>query len=205
RGANAAINAQGSIEALALSQAAFKGTPPIDAAQLELKGSLREHSLALRAESRARPPAWTDAVQPPPAAASGAASPPAGRTLALLQAQGAFVDTPSRLAGWRGSLQQVDLRSSVPNAAPWLRARDVGIALQWSGGPTRVTVQPARAEVLGAALRWSRVAWQGAFGRQPAQLDAQAELEPLTVAPLLARMQPEFGWGGDLAIAGHLN
>jgi translocation and assembly module TamB len=179
--------------------------PPVDSAQLELKGSLREHSLALRAESRARPPAWTDAVQPPAAPPPGAASAPAARTLARLQAQGGFVDTPTRLAGWRGNLQQVDLRSSVPNAAPWLRAHDVGIALQWSGGPPRATVEPARAEVLGAALRWSRIAWQGAFGRQPAQLDAQAELEPLAIAPLLARVQPEFGWGGDLAIAGHLN
>ena len=66
-------------------------------------------------------------------------------------------------------------------------------------------MQPGRAEVLGGTLRWSRIAWQAA--RTPggaAQIDAQAELEPMRVAPLLARAQPDFGWGGDLTVAGKL-
>ena len=34
------------------------------------------------------------------------------------------------------------------------------------------------------------------------RLDAKAELEPLAVAPLLQRLNPEFGWGGDLRLRG---
>ena len=48
----------------------------------------------------------------------------------------------------------------------------------------RFAVQPGRAELLGAALRWDRIAWQAASGSQPAQLEARAELEPLPVALL---------------------
>jgi translocation and assembly module TamB len=107
-------------------------------------------------------------------------------------------------SGWRGRVQQLELRSTLPRTVPWVSTRDVDIETQWAGGPMRVAVQPGRAEVLGAALRWDRVAWQAATGTQAAQIEAQAELEPLTIAPLLARAQPGFGWGGDLAVVGHL-
>ena len=87
-----------------------------------------------------------------------------------------------------------------------LRTRDVGLDLQWAGGAPRLTVQPGRAELLGAALRWSRIAWQGAqqSPAQAARLDAQIEVEAVRIAPLLARLQPDFGWGGDLAVVGHV-
>ncbi|TMH13887.1 MAG: hypothetical protein E6H65_01600 [Betaproteobacteria bacterium] len=177
-----------------------------------IEGHAADRKLELRADTRALPPAWTDTLQgkppvaPPaaPTAPATSASAPA-RTLAILQAQGAMLDTPLRNAGWRGSVQQLDLRSSAANAPPWVRARDVALEVQWAGGPTRVAVQPGRAEVLGGALRWSRITWQGASERQAAKLDAQAELEPLALAPLLARVQPEFGWGGDLAVGGRIN
>ena len=200
---DAAVDLQATLTQLLLSQTAFKGSPPIESVQLQLKGTVHAHSLDLRAESRARPPAWTDALRAPASAA--AASAPPARTLAVLQAQGGMIDAAAGFAGWRGNLQQAELREAIADATPWLRARDVAIELQWAAGPTRATVQPGRAELFGSALRWSRISWQGAFERQPAQIEAQAELEPLAVAPLLARVQPEFGWGGDLAVAGHVN
>lgn len=201
--ANAAVDLQATLTQLALSQTAFKGSPPIESVQLQLKGTVQAHSLDLRAESQARPPAWTDAFRAPTSAA--AASAPPARTLAVLQAQGGMIDAASGFAGWRGKLQNAELRDALPDATPWLRARDIAIELQWAAGPARATVQPGRAELLGGALRWTRISWQGAFERQPAQIEAQAELEPLALAPLLARVQPEFGWGGDLAVSGHVN
>jgi translocation and assembly module TamB len=97
------------------------------------------------------------------------------------------------------------VRSSAANAAPLLRTRDVALEALWAGGPLRATMQPGRAEVLGGAVRWSSIAWtaaarDGGF----AQIEAQAEVEPLRIAPLLARAQPDFGWGGDLSISAHL-
>jgi len=129
------------------------------------------------------------------------------KSIALLQARGSLVGSPtSGVSGWRGIVQQVDWRSSAADAGTWLRARDIGIETLWTGGPARVSLEPGRAEVLGAGLRWSRFAWQAGDGdRLPMRLDATAELDPLRIAPLLRRLQPDFGWGGDLTIAGHVD
>ena len=208
--ANAAVDAQ-----LALTQlASGRGGATralVEAAQLKLQGSGRAHQLSVRAESRALPPAWTDALQAPGAASGAAVNAPAGsaRTVATLEAQGGLVDAAgASSAGWRGSLQQLEVRSGSGGAntsAPLLRTRDVGIELGWDGGAARAILQPGRAELLGGALRWSRVAWQAATtAGGVAQIDVQAELEPMRIAPLLARAQPDFGWGGDLAVAGRL-
>ena len=239
--ADAPVDVQGSA-----TQARF-GDAVLDTAQWQIKGSGRAHSAELRIESKALPPAWTDALQangpapaPAPAAAVGSAASGAARigganrtdrtnrTFGSLQAQGGLVDLAGASAGgWRGSLQQLELRTGAAAAAagsagtgtgtvnrsavPLLLARDVALEVLWAGGPPRATVQPGRAELLGAALRWSRMAWQAASPAagprgtaQAARLDAEIELDAFPIGPLLARLQPEFGWGGDLAIVGHL-
>ncbi|WP_280152667.1 translocation/assembly module TamB domain-containing protein [Piscinibacter sp. XHJ-5] len=211
--ADAVVDVQASLAQLAFSQALFKGTPPIESATLQARGTMRAHSVELHAETKALPPAWTDAFQPRPAgpAAAASAPAPASRSVGVFSARGAAIggptarDAPAPWTGWRGQIQQIELRSTLPDALPWLRTRDVGLELQWAGGPMRLAVQPGRAEVLGAALRWNRVAWQAGADNRPAQIEAQAELEPLPVAPLLARFQPDFGWGGDLTVVGRLD
>ena len=52
-----------------------------------------------------------------------------------------------------------------------------------------------------AALRWSEASWHAEGHR----IDLVTELEPLAVAPLLARLQPEIGWGGDLTLLGRID
>ncbi|MDE2627267.1 MAG: translocation/assembly module TamB domain-containing protein [Burkholderiales bacterium] len=200
--AGAPLDAQATLSQASLFRGAAPG-PSLESLQLQLSGTGRAHTLSLQAESKARPPAWAETLQ------SGAAPPaPAGgaRTLAVLQAQGGFIDRGgAALAGWHGTVQRLELRSNAAGAAPLLQTADVTLEALWAGGPLRATVQPGRAEVLGAALRWSRIAWQAASSPGGyAQLDADAELEPLRIAPLLARAQPDFGWGGDLTVAGHL-
>ncbi len=194
-----------------LTQAALRGSqtngaapgPSIDALSLQLKGTGRAHTLDLRAESSARPPAWAESLQ------GGAASPTASRTVAILQAQGGIVDAAgaagATFAGWRGTIQQIDLRNSSPGSAPLLHTRNVELEALWAGGAARASVQPGRAELLGGAVTWRRIAWQAAAQSGGfAQIEAEAELEPLRIAPLLARAQPAFGWGGDLTIAGRV-
>jgi translocation and assembly module TamB len=209
--ADTAIDVQASLAQLAFSQALFKGTPPIESATLQARGTMRAHTVELRAETRAMPPAWIDAFQPLPAGAAASAPPPPSRSVGVVRVGGSAIDGPTARGGrsgwngWRGRVEQVELRSTLPDVLPWLRVRDVDLEAQWAGGPMRVAVQPGRAEVLGAALRWSRVAWQAGADGRPAQIDARAELEPLPVAPLLARFQPAFGWGGDLTVVGRLN
>ena len=197
--ATAPVDAQLTLTQATLAQPGAAAGPSLETMQLQLKGTGRAHTLEVRADSKARPPAWMDSVQATP-------MPETAHTLALLQAQGGLVDLPgAALGGWRGSVQQVDLRSSAANAAPLLHASELTIEALWASGPLRATVQPGRAELLGGAVRWNRVAWtaaakDGGF----AQIEAEAEVEPLRIAPLLARVQPDFGWGGDMTISAHL-
>ncbi len=165
-------------------------------ARLRARGSGRAHRLELVADTNARPPQWAAAVP------TDAKTP----TQIRLVAQGGFIaNAASAVDGWRGTLQQIDTRAAGAETA-WLSARD--IALEFGGldtGAARLSLQPGRAEVLGAVLRWSHVAWQAAQGNTvPARIDAEAELDPLAVAPLLQRAQPAFGWGGDLRLRGRL-
>lgn len=191
---DAPVEAQLQLDGLAAGRAA------LEALELRLRGTGRAHTLEARAASTLRPPEWTDTLQPGTAGS--------GNSAATLAAQGGFVDGPAgTVAGWRGSVQQIELRSAAAGAPPWVRSGDVALELGWAadGSAARVTVQPGRAEVLGAALSWSHVAWRAASANAPAQLEARAELAPLAIAPLLARLQPDFGWGGDLTVAGRLD
>jgi translocation and assembly module TamB len=182
-----------------LRQVAY-GDPSAESVQMQMKGTLRSHTLELRAESKALPPQWVETLQAAPAGAA------AKHSLALLQAQGGAVETAQTgFTGWRGSVQRVELRGDAPGAPAWADARDIGVDLQWARGPARASVDAGHAELMGAVLRWNRIAWQAADpGRTPAMLDAQVQLDPLDVAPLLARAQPKFGWGGDLRLSGRM-
>ena len=182
-------------------------SPNIESAQLKVTGTVGEHTLELRAVSKALPPSWTEAVQATAAAHDApilTATDAAARSALLMQAKGGLIDLAGqRVAGWRGGVQRLELKASDGNAAPWVRASNIEIDAAWSGEPARVTVQPGQAEVLGAAVRWSQLAWQAAGGiAQPARIDAQLAFDPLPISPLLARLQPGFGWGGDLTMGG---
>jgi translocation and assembly module TamB len=199
RADDAAIDVQATLARIDASAALGNSLPPIDAGELQVAGTLRAHTIALKAQSRALPPAWVAAVQP--AAAGGE------RSIVAIDAHGGALHAATRHAtvpwiGWRGRVQRIELHGAHADASPWLRTRDVEVEVQWAEGPPRVVVQPGRAELLGGALRWNHVAWRAAAPQQRAQLDADIELEPYGVAPLLARLQPAFGWAGDLAVAG---
>ena len=205
RGDDAAIDLQATLARLDSSRATAQGLPPIESGELRVSGTMQSHHIALKAESRALPPAWAATLQP------AAKEEPAGRarSAVAIEAQGGVLHATSRGAawpwiGWRGRLQRIDLHGMPADAPPWLHTQDVDIELHWAEGPLRAALQPGRLELLGTALRWERLAWQAAAGRRPMQLEARAVLEPLQVAPLLARLQPEAGWRGDLALAGHL-
>ncbi|MEO8155192.1 MAG: translocation/assembly module TamB domain-containing protein [Rhizobacter sp.] len=202
----------------------------LGASSLALKGTPRNHELTMHAELKAAPPAWVDGVQGRPAptathiatptgaaasAPGAAASAPADavvkanppRTLVLVNAHGGaagglFSPPDARVPfSWKGVLQQFELRTTEPGTAPLLLVKDVGF--EWQSGDTpRAIVSAGHADILGAGLRWNRIEWVAGRGIVTQQLDMQAELEPLAVAPLLRRIQPNFGWGGDLQIAG---
>ncbi len=195
----AGLSLDAPVEAQAELTGLRRGGMGLDSARLSLQGSGRAHRLELQARVPARPPAWLDTLQPPRGGPAGPAS------LATLQAEGGLVERTGQVDGWRGSLQQLELRGSGADEPAWLRSSAVGLeAGGFAQAPLRLELQPGRAELPGALLRWERIAWQAADGAVPARLEARAAIDPVAVAPLLARLQPEFGWGGDLRVGATL-
>jgi translocation and assembly module TamB len=157
--------------------------------QARLDGTLAAHRLSLQAESPLQPPAWAGAA-------------PGGSRLAL-EANSRWQPEPSG-SRWQGTLQQLRAAPRQGGGTPWLQAQDVGLdtRLDTAGRPVQAALAPGRLTLLDAGVRWTTARWQAAQGGRPQQARLQAELEPLTVAPLLAALQPQFGWRGDLAIGG---
>jgi len=176
------------------------GAPSAELLKLRLKGTLPAHTLELQAESKALPPQWVEALQDAPAGTA------AKRTLARMRVEGAALGSNAAgLGGWRGKVRELEVRGDAATAPAWLNLAEFGVEVLWADGPLRLKADAGRAELLGAMLSWSRIAWSAADpGHAPARLDAEARLEPLDVAPLLKRAQPGFGWGGDLRLGGHL-
>ncbi|MFG6465687.1 translocation/assembly module TamB domain-containing protein [Roseateles sp. BYS87W] len=148
----------------------------LDRVSLQLQGRRSDHELQLQAQGQT-----LQTAQP--------------LTLdAQLQARGRWAGS-----SWTGKLSRVDLGPLRAQTPPLLTARDLTLRAALDGAP-QVELQPGRAEVGGAVVRWDSLRWTG--GAQP-ELRAELVLEDLAVAPLLARWQPEFGWGGDLRVGGH--
>lgn len=99
---------------------------------------------------------------------------------------------------WTGRVARLDIGPLRPNTPPLLAARDIG--LRWASDGPRLEAEPGRAEVGGAFVRWQALSWNAG---ERSELRAELQLEDLAVAPLLARWQPDFGWGGDLRVTGH--
>lgn len=153
--------------------------------QIDLQGSLAAHRLTLSAEGRL----------PPPGGRAG--------TDWLLNARAEATGGWQPASGWQGrvaTLQLGPLRAGLP---PLLNASDLALKLGLGPGhEAHLALAPGRAELGGAFVRWQALNWRG--GDAP-RAELQLELESLAVAPWLARWQPEFGWGGDLRVAGHVD
>ncbi len=186
---------------------------------LGLRGSTDAHEINFQAQSPLEAPPWLQTL-------GGVQANPkiAGQTFATVQARGGLQrSSGGDITGWSGRLTQWLLRDSDESSTPWWRGSESGLSVAWAADSAlaprtkagaavsatplglRVNLQSGRAELPGAAIKWQQVFWQGATASSPAQINAQAELEAVAVAPLLARLQPDFGWGGDLRIAGRVN
>ena len=177
------------------------GARRLDSLTLTMQGTTAEHRIAIDASSPVRPPSWVDILH---GAARGAT--PAGGTRAQLRAKAAlkFDLDWQQPAQWSLQLQQFQAaRRGSDLATPWFSAKGFDLIARYDPltHSPQLDVSAGRAELTNLALRWSALRWRG--GETPA-LDVQAEVEPFSVAPLMARMQPEFGWNGDLIVGGKI-
>jgi translocation and assembly module TamB len=167
------------------------GTPQVDHLQAALEGTWRSHRLTLDASSPLRPPGWAEPLL------GGADTGSALR----LRAEGGW-QPAERL--WQGRVLELQGRARGGDGAAWLTAGNLAGAVRFDadGRLQQASAEPGRIGLLGATLRWSEAHWQAAADSAGARIALDAELEPLPVAPLLARLQPGFGWGGDLQLGG---
>lgn len=182
------------------ANALTRGQQRVDTLTAEVGGKLREHRLSLAATSPLRPPAWTDA------ALSQGQAPPRGGRLAV---SGTGHWQPARAGGgeWRGDVAELRAAPAGEGTTPWIQASGLKPALHFSasGGLAKASVAPNTIELLGATLRWQQASYLAPSGAgAPPKLDLEAQLEPLAVAPWLARLQPHMGWGGDLRVGGRI-
>jgi translocation and assembly module TamB len=168
-----------------------QGAQRVDDLQARIDGTLRAHRITAQLEPPARPPAWSENL----AGATGTG------TRATLEARGAWRDTPAGGGHWQAEDASLRVVARDGKGDPWLDAKGLQgeLVFDHHGALMQAQLSPGRALFAGgAALRWSEASWR-ADGRR---LNLRGELEPLAVAPLLARLQPEIGWGGDLTLAG---
>ncbi|MFO1217132.1 MAG: translocation/assembly module TamB domain-containing protein [Burkholderiaceae bacterium] len=173
-----------------------QGEQRIDALQARVDGTRRDHKLAFQVDSPLRPPAWAEPLLGSTAGGMRVAVEGQGRWLA--QADGTSV--------WRTPQAALRIGARDGASAAWLDARELQgeVQLDERTRPLRAQLAPGRALLPGgAALRWSDAAWRSGIGGAD-QLRLRGQLEPLSVAPVLARLQPDLGWAGDLTLAGRV-
>ena len=183
------------------------GIQQIDQLTAKLDGTLRSHAIRLLVDSPVRPPSWAENLLGP--AGSGTRLEAEARG----QWQGAIAGAGSAS---RYSVQGLQLQGGARDAQggsrAWLAAQ--GLTGELLLGPTgalqSLQLAPGRVQLLSTALNWRELRWQAAVGAKPGaqpgpgRLDVAAELETIDLARLLARLQPEMGWGGNLTLGGRI-
>ncbi|MDO9074301.1 MAG: translocation/assembly module TamB domain-containing protein [Rubrivivax sp.] len=177
-----------------------------DNVRAELRGTLAEHQIDI---SGAMP------VAPPRAAERVLGIQVQSGTNAQMQARGQWLPNPAAGAGggrWKAQIQRLIVGSwdgssgTAPPASGWVEARDLRVEFEFGAGMKLVALQaePGRVQLADAvALRWDEVNVD-LRGAQPL-LRLRADIESFKLAPLLARLQPEMGWQGDLRLAARVD
>jgi translocation and assembly module TamB len=174
-----------------------QGEQRVDALSAKVDGTRRDHQLRLQVDMPLRPPAWTEPLL-------GAA---AGGMRAAVEGQGRWQTEADGGSLWRA--QQATLRIGARDAPQpaWIDARalQAEVGLDAGGLPRRAQLAPGRTLLPGgAALRWSEASWRRVDAARD-DIRLRGELEPLQLAPLLARLQPDIGWAGDLTLGGRID
>jgi translocation and assembly module TamB len=183
------------IELTAALRSLSQGSQRLDEVQARVQGSLRAHRLSLLATSPVRPPAWTENLL----------GVTAGGTRLTLDGRGAWQAAADGGGTWQASelALRVGAREGNGTGEPWLAASNLqlGVQLDARRSVTFAELAPNRITLPGGtALRWTQASWRA----QGQRFDLSSQLEPFAVAPVLARLQPELGWGGDLRLAGRI-
>ena len=109
-------------------------------------------------------------------------------------------------SGWKGQLQRLSVVTIEPNPRALLSTQ--GVDVQWAStrDESRLVVSPTQVLVMGAGLKIQELSWREPrqAGVTGGQTRVSVDLEPIKLAEVLARWQPDAGWGGNLMVVGQL-
>ena len=163
---------------------------------LRLRGSAQSHQSDAHVTLTRQPP-----VQP--SADEGAAPLKPERLTVDLALQGGLGWT-DRAQSWQGRIQDMVVRLGEAPGREVARLQPTPLQWRQDERAEGVTLGPTRLNLMGAVLHLRQAAWTWADRqRDPvgaAEMDL--ELEEFNLPELLARGQPQAGWGGDLILQG---
>jgi translocation and assembly module TamB len=132
-------------------------------------------------------------------------------TQAQLKAHGAWLGDAGGGGRWRARVERLALGGWDGKAAAgqvttaWAEARELRAELDFDaqGDLTSLRAEPGRLRLADSiVLRWDAVSAD--LRGERALLELRADVDAFSVAPLLARLQPTAGWGGDLRLRARL-
>ncbi|CAH0355710.1 translocation/assembly module TamB domain-containing protein [Aquabacterium sp. CECT 9606] len=108
--------------------------------------------------------------------------------------------------GWKGQLQKLSVVTIEPAPRALLSAESVDVHWASTKEDRRLAVSPTLVSLMGAGLKIQELTWREPrqAGVAGGQTKVTIDLEPIKLADVLARWQPQAGWGGDLTVVGQL-
>lgn len=178
------------------------GKQRADNVRAEMHGTLAEHRIEV---SGAMP------VLPPQAVEQMLGLQGQSGTRALMTAQAGWTPEGAGAGRYRARIERLLIGSwdgsvgSGPPASGWAEARDLKAEAQFAEhGLVTLQADAGRLRVGdGLGMKWDEVRVDLRTAEPLIQL--RADIEPFAVAPLLARLQPTVGWGGDLKLKAHID
>ena len=167
----------------------------LDNLDAHVEGPWSSHRLRFSLDSPLRPPSWTEHLLGP--AGNG--------TRLQAQALGGWKAGPGGGQwAWSGLSIRVGARDGAATR-DWLTGKDIAGTVHFDADGTlrSAALTPGRIQLPLTGLRWSEARWLATV--PSAQWHLSADLEDLDVAPVLARLQPELGWGGALKLGGRID
>ena len=188
-----------------------QGGQRVQQLRADITGTLAEHRIDI---SAALP------VVPPRAAEQVLGLKLKTGTRALLRATGQWLPADAGGGKWKARIERLAVgawdgtgtgtgtgaATGGADSASWAEAQDLRAEVDVDARGNLQALQASPGSLrLGdtLALRWDEVRVD-LRGAQP-QLQMRANIEPFTLAPLLARLQPDMGWQGDLRVTARLD
>lgn len=109
-------------------------------------------------------------------------------------------------SGWKGQVQKLSVVTIEPAPRALLSAQSVDVQWASTKAESRLVVSPTLVSLMGAGLKIQELTWREPrqAGVTGGQTKVSIDLEPIKLAEVLARWQPQAGWGGDLTVVGQL-